>query len=79
MLSYFLCQFIINMKRRFQVGVVDRRVYDFTSSYKFNIAVVHNGKKNPRKTVTTIFIEVDSHVYMIVPGDNFCLLYYTGR
>ena len=67
------------MNNRFQVGLVDRKVYDFASLDRRNISSVQNRKKSPRTPVVTSCIDMDIHADMIVDGANCFLVNYTGR
>ena len=59
------------MNNRFQVGLVDRKVYDFASLDRRNISSVQNRKKSPRTPVVTSCIDMDINLDTIISGYNF--------
>ena len=63
---------------RFQVGVVDRKLYVLMSSSRNNIVAVYDRKKTPRTPVVKFFIDMYIHADMVFDGSNCFLVCYTG-
>ena len=61
MLTYLPLMLNNHMKHRFQVGVVNVKIYDFTSLNLCKIISVQNRNKDPWGKVVKLYFKIDIH------------------
>ena len=65
------------MVQRFKLGVVGRKVSDFTSLNQHNISAVCNSNKGTSTPVVTSRIDMDIHTDIIFSGASCCIIHDT--